>query len=465
MSDLVSRLQAQLGADVVVRASDADLPRHLSDHAPLLTRAVMPLAVAYPRTTEDVSAILAACYEARTPVTPQGGMTGMAGAALPLNGGVALSLERMRAIEEIDPVSSTMTVQAGVALQTVQERADEAGLMFPLDLGARGSCQIGGNLATNAGGNRVLRYGMARDMVLGLEVVLPDGSVVNGLNKMLKNNAGYDFKNLFIGSEGTLGVITRVVLRLFPKPASGALALCAAPSFEAVVRFLVLARNRLNANLSAFEVMWNDFYRVATSGAARTPLSADHPFYILIESSGGDPESDAIRFQSLVETAFAEGLLLDAVVAQSAKETAELWAIRDASGELDRLFGRPVNFDISIPTAQMADFADDCRARLNESLPGARMLVFGHIADSNIHLSCRGVEDVPPTKLIEGVVYDCVRRWKGSISAEHGVGIGKRDYLHYSRNPGELMLMRRLKAALDPLGLMNPDKVLPPVGA
>lgn len=462
MSDLITRLQADLGADVVQAAAAADLARHMSDHAPLLTRAVTPIGVAYPRTTAEVSAIMKACHAARVPVTPQGGMTGMAGGALPLQGGMALSLERMRAIEEVDPVASTMTVQAGVPLQAIQERADAADLMFPLDLGARGSCQIGGNLATNAGGNRVLRYGMTRDLVLGIEVVLADGQVVTSLNKMLKNNAGYDFKNLFIGSEGTLGVITRAVLRLYPKPQSEALALCAAESYDQVLAFLSLARKRLSANLTAFEVMWNDFYRVAASGAARAaPLGVDYPFYVLIESSGPDPESDAARFQAFVEEAFGAGILIDAAVAQSIKESTEFWALRDSSGELDRLFGRPVNFDISIATAQMADFAEDCRGQLAKALPGSKVLAFGHIADSNLHLSCRGPEDSPPTELIEQVVYDCVRRWRGSISAEHGVGIGKRDYLHYSRTEAELALMRRIKAALDPTNIMNPDKVLP----
>ena len=460
-AEFVAKLRAHVGDGVGLSTNPTDLARHLHDHSGLSHHVAAPVAVVYPRNTQEVSAILRCCHAEGVPLVPQGGLTGMVGGAAPIEQGLILSLERMRAIEAVDPSASTMTVQAGVPLQLVQARAKEHDLTFPMDLGARGSCTIGGNIATNAGGNYVLRYGMMRDLVLGLEVVLADGTCITSLNKMLKNNAGYDLKHLFIGSEGTLGVITRAVLRLFPAPSSPAVALCAASTYDEVVEFLQLAKSSLGGALRAFEVMWNDFYAVACSRTGNPPLSSDHNFYVLIEAVSGAPSATE-ALQRLIEISYERGLLQDAVLAKSLAECAAFWAIRDSSGELATLFGRAVNFDVSIPTGEIAQFAAACREQLDRALPGARTLVFGHIADSNIHLSCRGPGDSLPVELIESVVYDCVRKWNGSISAEHGIGLAKRDYLSYSRAPEEIALMRTLKRALDPKNILNPGKVIPP---
>ncbi len=463
-SDNLSGLRDAAGPHVLVSAAPDDLARHAVDHSGLCG-AGAALAVVYPRTTQDVSTVLRYCNLRKIPVVPQGGLTGMVGGALPVQGGIILSLQRMCAIEELDREAAAMVVQAGVPLQRIQQEAQRNDLSFPLDLGARGSCVIGGNIATNAGGNRVLRFGMARELVLGLEVVLADGTIISSLNKMLKNNAAYDLKHLFIGSEGTLGVITRAVLRLFPAPRSSAAAICAVRDYEGVLRFLALARSRLGGNLSAFEVMWKDFYAVALGNRSKPgPIPPGHELYILIEALGADGEPGADPFERLFEDAYGQGMVLDAAIAKSNAEIGELWAIRDSSGELDRLFGRSVSFDISIPVGAIAAFVADCLARLRAAIPQARMLVFGHIADSNIHLACRDAGDIPPKEAIQKVIYQCVGDWKGSVSAEHGIGVEKRQYLALSRSPEEIGLMRVLKGALDPNNILNPGKVIPDPG-
>ena len=418
------------------------------------------IGTVYPRTTAEVAAAVRLCAEYGIAITPQGGLTGMVGGGDPSPGCLIISTEKMREIEEIDLSASTVTVQAGVPLQRVQECADENGMLFPLDLGARGSCLIGGNIATNAGGNRVLRYGMMRDLVLGLEVVLPDGTIITSLKKMLKNNTGYDWKQLFIGSEGTLGIITRAVLRLYPKPRSSDVALCSFASFPEVLDFLRSARGTLGGDLSAFEVMWSDFYQVALDAVkAAAPLPADQPFYVLVETLGSDEDNDRARFERLLAEEVESGAVKDAVIAQSSREADRLWAIRDASGELDRVYGPAVHFDVSVPTGDIAEFVEDCRNRLREQLDG-EALVFGHIADSNIHLSCKAPGAALPANAIKALVYTAVRDWGGSVSAEHGIGIEKRDYIGYSRSSAELALMARIKDSLDPANLMNPGKVL-----
>lgn len=422
-----------------------------------------PLALVKPNGTAAVSAVLAACHANRVPVVPQGGLTGLAGAAVPTPGCVCLSLERMDAVEEIDVAAATLTVQAGAPLQVIQEAAAQAGLFFPLDIGSRGSCRIGGNLATNAGGTRVLRYGMARDLTLGLEVVLADGTVLSSLNKMLKNNTGYDLKQLFIGSEGTLGVITRAVLRLYPQPRSTCTALLALPDYDAVLRALAHVKSGLGGNLSAFELMWPDFYELITGRVpgVRTPLPHGHGAYVLIEAQGTDPAGDADRFAAVLESALAQGLFADAVIAQSQSEAQALWRIRDGSGEIRQVFGQHVGFDVSIPTGEIGNFVDSLRARLQAQWPNVGTVFFGHVGDANVHICVKVGVAEQPERAIEECVYSEVSRWRGSVSAEHGIGTGKLAYLEYSRSATELALMRQLKQMLDPLGLLNPGKVLP----
>ena len=456
---VLTELRAQLGPGVVHGMDEFD-DRHRGDVALASVADAKLVAVAYPRTTEDVSTILRICNDHAQPVVAQGGLTGLAGGATPHGDWVVISLERMREIEEVDTAAATMTVQAGVPLQRVQEAADEADLIFPLDLGARGSCAIGGNASTNAGGNRVLRYGMTRELILGIEAVLPDGTVITALNKMLKNNTGYDLKHLFIGSEGTLGVITRLVLRLYPKPHSVATALCSLESYGAVLAFLKAAKASLAGTLSAFEVMWPDYYRVCTEGLGkRPPLPIGSPFYVLAEALGSDQGPDQARFEAFVAEMLEQGVITDAVIAQSERESRALWEIRDASGELRRTIGPNVGFDVSLPIGEIDDFVQACAARLKERWPAVQAVFFGHVGDSNIHINVHVDESPQPREAISKIVYEAVREWRGSISAEHGIGVLKKDYLRYSRSDAEIALMRRIKAALDPAGILNPGKI------
>jgi FAD/FMN-containing dehydrogenase len=453
-------IRERLGADVFQIPGEFDPGRHVHDFLVGMPEGGNILAIAYPRATAEVAEILKFCNEQGIKVTPQGGMTGLAGGGVPVEPCVVLSLERMRAIEEIDINASTMTVQAGVVLEKVQIAADEAGLFFPLDLGGRGTAQVGGNASTNAGGNRVIRYGMMRALVLGAEWVLADGTVVTSLNKMIKNNAGYDLKQLFIGSEGTLGVITRLVLRLFPKSKGVCTGLCAVKGYPEVLELLAHAKAGFGATLSAFEMMWPEFYELGTTALGRRPpIAPEHGVYVLIETMGDDPEADQARFETIIAGAIEAGTVDDAVIAQSGREARDLWAIRDAPGEFTKVFWPQISFDISIPTGQMGDFIIELRTRLNARWPGVHAVFFGHVADSNLHLSVKTDGDPKLEHEIDGVVYKAVGDWGGSISAEHGIGVHKRPFLHYSRTPEEIALMRTLKAALDPKGILNPGKV------
>lgn len=458
--DVIAALRQALGDGAVL--AGADLPaRNGHDWGHMSPQ--QPIAVVRPDSPEGVAKTLEVCHSLRVPVVPQGGLTGLCGGGRPVPGSVALSLERLNGVVEVDPASSTMTVYAGTPLQAVQQAADEAGFFFALDLGARGSCAIGGNLSTNAGGNRVIRYGMTRDMVLGLQVALPDGTLVTSLNKMLKNNAGYDLKQLFIGSEGTLGVVTQIVLRLYPKPGCTMAALCGLGDFEAVLKLLGSARQRLGPLLSAFEVMWPDYWQVATkeTPGVRDPIPGGHGFYVLVEAQGMDEAIDGERFQSWLESLVEDEVLDDAAVAQSLADIQAFWGTRDACAEFGQTLGPHISFDIGLPVAEMDRYARACRARLDKEFPGNRALFYGHIGDGNMHI----VVAVPganpqPAHAIEHSVYDVVRSFGGTISAEHGIGLSKKEFLPYTRSPEELALMRRIKQAIDPEGLLNPGKVV-----
>ncbi len=454
-------LRDLLGKDVFQLPGEFDIARHVHDFLVGSPPEAEVLAVAYPRSTAEVSALLKFCNDHTISVCPQGGMTGLAGGGVPVGPCVVLSLERMRAIEEIDVPAGTITVQAGIPLEAVQIAADEAGLFFPLDLGGRGTAQVGGNASTNAGGNRVVRYGMMRALVLGAEWVMADGTVVTSLNKMIKNNAGYDLKQMFIGSEGTLGVITRLVLRLYPKSRSLCTALCALKDYPAVLDLLARAKSGLGATLSAFEMMWPEFYHLGTEALGRRPpIAPIHGVYVLMEIMGDDAEGDQARFESVIGDAIEAGSVQDAVIAKSGKEAKDLWSIRDCPGEFTKVFWPQISFDISIPTGQMGDFMVECRNKLEARWPGLRTVFFGHVADSNLHLSIKTDGDPEHEHALDTAVYEAVGAWSGSISAEHGIGVHKRPFLHFSRTPEEIALMRTLKAALDPKGILNPGKVI-----
>lgn len=434
-------------------------PRYLRDWVVPMSGGT-PLAQVRPRTTADVSAILRICNEARVPVVPQGGLTGLAGGATPVDGCVVLSLERMTGVEELDEAAATMTVLAGTPLQTIQAAAQGAGFLFALDLGARGSCQIGGNVATNAGGNRVIRYGMTRDLVLGLEVVLADGTVLTSLNKLIKNNAGFDLRQMFVGSEGTLGVITRVVVRLHPQPSSQCTAFCSVENFDQVVALLRHARKWLGGSLSAFEVMWPDFYDLMTAPGVgiAPPLPSGAGAYVLIESHGTDATRDPQHFEEMLGAAAEADIVSDGVVAHAAAEAAAFWKVRDASGEFPRLGWPSLGYDIGIPTGDIGRFVEACGVAVRARWPDASTAFFGHIGDSNLHLHVKVSADVHDTD-VQKLVYSLVRDWGGTTSAEHGIGSLRRPYLAYTRSAAEIAVMKRMKDALDPRGILNPGKI------
>jgi FAD/FMN-containing dehydrogenase len=419
-----------------------------------------PLAVLRPRSVAEVSAALRLCHDAGIAVVPQGGLTGLAGGATPQAGQAVLSLERLKGIEEIDRDSATMTVLAGTPLEMAQRAAEETGLYLALDIGSRGSCQIGGNVATNAGGNHVIRYGMARAQVLGLETVLADGTILGALTKVLKNNAGYDLNQLFIGSEGTLGIVTRVVLRLHPRPRGKSTALIATAGYDATVRLLRRLQDGLGG-LSAFEAMWPEFYRYVTDhpSTGAKPMADTHPFYALAEFQGSEPDRDGSRLEECLAAAIESGDALDALIAQSEREARSFWTIREGAA-LDTL-PYLINFDVSAPTSQLGTLAEQLSSTLRARWPEGLFVVYGHIGDGNIHLSAwaGGTLDAVAHEMDE-IVYGEVRRIGGSISAEHGIGTLKRAYLGHSRSEAEIEVMRRIKKALDPKGILNPGKVI-----
>ena len=461
-NDVISELAQRVGADVVVAPDAQNVERHTHDSVVPGNAKANILALAYPRSTAQVAALLKFCNERRIAVQPQGGMTGMAGGGVPVGPCVVISLERMRTIQELDVAAGTITVEAGVVMETVQKAAEAADLFFPLDLGGRGSCQIGGNVSTNAGGNRVLRFGMARDLVLGIEAVLADGTIIDSLRKVMKNNTGYDLRQLFIGSEGTLGIVTRVVLRLFPKPRSVCTGVCALDDYDGVLELLRRARLGFGAQLTAFEVMWPDFYELGTAGLGRKPpLPSGSGVYVLLETMGQDPDADQQRYESVIGEALEAGVVKDAVVAKSNREATELWAVRDSPGEWQRTPHWPqLGFDVSVPTGEIAALMGEIAAELTSRWPELKTVYFGHVADGNLHASVRMNGHSVPELAIEDAVYSIVSRRRGSISAEHGIGSLKRQFLHYSRSPEELALMRAIKQVMDPNGILNPGKVL-----
>lgn len=417
------------------------------------------LALVLPTGTAEVSAVLRICHAHRRPVVPQGGLTGLSGGARPTRGCVLLSLERMSGVEEVDPAAATLTALAGTPLQAVHDAAEAAGFACGIDLGARGSCALGGNVATNAGGNNVLRYGMTRQNVRGLEVVLPDGQVVSALNKYMKNNAGYDWTQLFIGSEGTLGVVTRVVLALHPPVRDRSTAICAVAGFPHALRVLRRLEAALPGQLLAFEAMWDDYWHFATGPAGiPAPMALRTPLALLIETSRAGEE----RLEPALAALFEDGLLADAVLAQSEAERRAFWAVRETlPAEYPRLLPGLLPLDVSLPLAEMEDAVAELRAVLAASWPGATALFYGHVADSNLHLVVGPSPDGrSPKGVLEDALYAVVARHGGSVSAEHGIGVLKRPWLAQSRSPAELALMATIKRALDPADILNPGKVL-----
>lgn len=456
MSQLVADLVDIAGSDAVLTGEDVS-SRAVGIWRP---QGIQAHAIVRPRTTDEVSAILKVCHDRSQTVIAHGGRTGLVEGADTVRSDLILSLERMNQIESIDDVNRTMTLQAGVLLQAAQEEAERHGLLYPLDIGARGSCTIGGNIATNAGGNRVIRYGMTRDMVLGTEAVLADGTIVSSMNEMIKNNAGYDIKQLFIGTEGCLGIVTRAVVRLRELPRSQETALVAADSFEKMPLILKHMDACLGGTLSAFEVMWNDFYRLVTTPPAkqRPPLEQSYPIYVLVEAMGGDQENDKMRLEDALAEALEKGLATDATVAQNGDQRRQFWAMRD---DVEQIFQYDPMFiyDVSLQVPYMERYVGDVRDNLERRFGHHQLFTFGHMGDGNLHFAISAGEDESAHHDVNLCVYEPLRPIGGSVSAEHGVGLEKKPYLDVSRNDTEVQLMRTLKSALDPKGILNPGKV------
>ncbi|MBF6989837.1 MULTISPECIES: FAD-binding oxidoreductase [Cupriavidus] len=455
-------------------------PQHVltqaADKAPYLTDwrkrySGEALAVLRPGTTEEVAAAVHACHAHKVAVVPQGGNTGLCGGATPAAGrdAVVLSLQRLNRIRQVDPLNNTITVEAGVVLQHLQDVAREHGRLFPLSLAAEGSCTIGGNLSTNAGGTAVLRYGNTRELCLGLEVVTPTGDTWHGLRGLRKDNTGYDLRDLYIGAEGTLGIITAAVMKLFPLPRASVTALAAVQSPRAALALLAIAQSHAGAMLTGFELMSARCMALVTQHypQLRYPFADIHPQLVLMELSDSEGEAHARGiFETLMNAAFDAGVVLDAVVAESVQQSRDFWNLREHIPLAQVEDGKNIKHDIAVPVSRVADFIETTDALLQNAFPGARMVTFGHLGDGNLHYNVSPPEGVDHDAFLANqdqvnrIVHDSVRSHCGSISAEHGVGQLKREELQHYKSEVELALMRAIKGALDPLGLMNPGKVL-----
>jgi D-lactate dehydrogenase (cytochrome) len=421
-----------------------------------------------PGTVDEVSKILALANETATAIVPQGGNTGLVGGQIPLHNEIVVSLNRLDRIREVDPTSNTLTCEAGVTLQRAREAAAAVDRLYPQLLPSEGTCTIGGNLSTNAGGTAALAHGIARSHALGIEVVLADGRVLNNLNKLKKDNTGYDLKNLFIGAEGTLGIITAAVLRLVPRPRSVETAFAGVPSPEAALELLGLATERTAGGVTSFEIMTRrGIELVLTHGSGcRDPLNSPHPWYALIELSSQQREGLRDVLEDILGQGAEQNLVLDATIADSLEQAKAFWRIRELFGEVQRYAGGSIKHDVSVPVAAVPAFIAEANAAVTALIPGARPLPFGHLGDGNIHYNVTQPEGADKAEYLKrwddvnAVVFEVVKKYGGSISAEHGVGVVKRDLLPSVKDPVALDLMRTLKRTLDPKGILNPGKVL-----
>ncbi|HEY7382191.1 MAG TPA: FAD-binding oxidoreductase [Beijerinckiaceae bacterium] len=464
-SQLLAALAARLGPAHVV-TEPADMAGYLVEERGLYRGTA--LAVARPRDTAEVGFVVKECAAAGVPVVAQSGNTGLTGGGVPY-GGVVLSLARLDRVREVDAVNATMTVEAGCILRHVQEAASAADCLFPLSLASEGSCRIGGNLSTNAGGTGVLRYGNARDLVLGLEVVLADGRVWNGLKGLRKDNAGYDLKNLFVGSEGTLGIITAAVLKLFPKPKARATAFVGSASARDALAAFDRLRQSAGDTLSAFEYINRFGLEVVLKHASGTmrPLAGDHHSYALTELSS--PQAGAeleVTLESVLGYAIEEGIVEDATIGASETQNAALWRLREQLSDVQRFEGGSIKHDVSVPVSRVADFIEVATTACEAEMPGVRVCAFGHVGDGNIHFNLSqpvGMEKAAflgEWERFNRIVHDIVASMNGSIAAEHGIGLIKRDELVLYKDAVAIDLMRTLKRALDPHNILNPGKVV-----
>ena len=464
-ADLLARFVAIVGEKNAITDAQAQAPYLVEfrdlyrGHSPLVLR---------PGSVAEVAAIAKLANETVTPIVPQGGNTGLSGGQIPLHGEIVVSLNRLDRIREVDPVSNTITCEAGVTLQRAREAAADVDRLYPQLLPSEGTCTIGGNLSTNAGGTAALAYGIARSHALGLEVVLADGRVLNNLNKLKKDNTGYDLKNLFIGAEGTLGIITAAVLRLIPRPRAMETAFVGVPSPQAALDLLGLATERAAGSITSFELMMRSGVELVLRYGAgcRDPLPSAYPWYVLIELSSQARAGLRAVMEEILAEGLERGFLADAAIAESLDQSKMFWRIRELFGEVQRHAGGSIKHDISVPVAAVPAFIEEANAAVTQLIPGARPLPFGHLGDGNIHYNViqppNADKDTFLTRWddVNAVVFAVVKKYGGSISAEHGVGVMKRDLLPSVKDPVALDLMRGLKRMLDPKGILNPGKVL-----
>jgi FAD/FMN-containing dehydrogenase len=462
--ELIARFKTIVGDKYAV-TDQADIAPYVTEERNLFHGRTQ--LVLRPGSTAEVSAICKLATEHKIALVPQGGNTGLVGGQTPHHGEVVISLKRMDRIREVDSASNTMTCEAGVVLQVAQQRAAEADRLFPLSLGAEGSCTIGGNLSTNAGGTTALAYGVAREMALGLEVVLADGRILNLLSKLKKDNTGYDLKNLFIGAEGTLGIITAATLKLFPKPRAIETAYVGLKSPALALKLLSLSQNEAAGTLTSFELLSEiavDF-SIRHGIDVRDPLAEKHPWYVLMELSS--PRDDArSTLEAILSKALEDEIIDDAVIAANLSQRLGFWKLRDEMSAAQKPEGGSIKHDISVPVAAVATFIDEANAAVVKLIPGARPVPFGHLGDGNIHynvsqpVGAKSADFLARWHDVNAVVFGIVLRMGGSISAEHGIGVLKRDELPEVKDKVAIELMRSVKAMLDPLNILNPGKVL-----